>query len=95
MRFSFSFQQETPFNLQIEATELLVKVQEASRLSGSVRASFTPLRHVTSSSMEKHKGKLKSNNKSTGKGKEMESFICVVIFGGLCMRVQCVLSGKG
>lgn len=52
IRFSFSFQHDTPFSLQIEVTVVLVKDQE-SFPSGSLREFLMPSRHWTSSSMEK------------------------------------------
>jgi hypothetical protein len=61
IRFSFSFQQETPLSLQTKATELLLKVQEVSRPSGSVKDFLTPSRQVISSSMEKDKAKRESS----------------------------------
>lgn len=50
MRFSFSFQQETPVSLQIDEAEEFGKDQEVSRDEGSVSDFFRPWRQRTSSS---------------------------------------------
>lgn len=50
MRFSFSFQQETPVSLQIDEAEEFGKDQEVRRDEGSVSEFFRPWRQRTSSS---------------------------------------------
>lgn len=56
-RFSFSFQQETPTSLQIDATDVLVNDHDESLLRGSNREDFMPCRHLISFSMEKDGGR--------------------------------------
>lgn len=58
MRFSFSFQQETPVSLQIDEAEEFGKDQEVSRDEGSVSDFFRPWRQRTSSSAKEDRNEL-------------------------------------
>lgn len=68
IRFSFSFQHETPVRLQTEVVvvvvdEVLAMVQVERRESGSVREFLRPSRQVMSSSMAKQRNKFNSRKR--------------------------------
>lgn len=70
MRFSFSFQQETPVSLQIDEAEEFGNDQEASRDEGSASEFLRPWRQRTSSSAEEdeqRKEVIKRSHKSVMK----------------------------
>ena len=67
IRFSFSFQHETPVSWQTEVDERLLKLHVERWESGSVRELFRPSRQVMSSSMAKERKKLKSKSEEVTK----------------------------
>lgn len=78
MRFSFSFQQETPVSLQIEEAEEFGNDQEVSRDDGSVSEFFRPSRQRTSSSAEEEEHRkelIKRSHKSV-----MKIFFILICF---------------
>lgn len=67
IRFSFSFQHETPVSWQTEVDERLLKLQVERGESAPVREFFSPSRQAMSSSMAKESKKLKSKSEDVAK----------------------------
>lgn len=81
-RFSFSFQQETPTSLQIEAaTEVFEKDQDESLLSGSESADLIPSRHLISFSMEKDGVEVKVRRRRVKKKMGLVVFVVIAECG--------------
>lgn len=100
IRFSFSFQHETPVRLQTNVDERLLKVHVARGESGSVRELFRPSRQVMSSSMANERKKLKSKSEQDTKMRFcfMAELPRVWILGGREREIGfgfCFCSGEG